>query len=125
MKEVQDRVWAIVKRLREEGKLPDWSDEDFEDEPSALANSQYRLQNDPAGFLGPHHPHHLVGKTFMYNGPYGLHEWTDKVSQVTMHKEMHSEPGKLFSVMGYKVEWYVRASRTNYIYPIKDVIFLD
>ena len=87
MKEVQDRVWAKVKELRKQGKLPDWSDEDFKDEPSALANSQYRLQSDPAGFLGPQHSQHLVGKTFMYNGPYGLHEWTDKVSQVTMCKE--------------------------------------
>lgn len=39
-----DRVWEKVKDLREEGKLPIPTEEDLVDEPSALANSQYRLE---------------------------------------------------------------------------------
>ena len=61
----------------------------------------------------------------MYNSKYGLHEWTDKVSEVSMHKSMRSQPGQLFSVMSYQVEFYVRATKTDHIYPLKDVIFLD
>lgn len=124
-KEMQIKIWAKVKQLKEEGKLPNWTEEDYEDEPSALANSQYRLSRDLGGFLGPQQLHELVGKTFMYNGPYGLHEWTDKVSEVSMNKTMNPQPGQLFSVMSYQVEFYVRATRTNYIYPLKEVIFLD
>jgi hypothetical protein len=37
-----DRVWEGVARLREEGLLPEMTQEDIENEPSALANSQYR-----------------------------------------------------------------------------------
>jgi hypothetical protein len=36
------RVWEKVKELREEGKLPVPTEEDLADEPTALANSQYR-----------------------------------------------------------------------------------
>lgn len=36
------RVWEKVKELREEGKLPIPTEEDLADEPTALANSQYR-----------------------------------------------------------------------------------
>lgn len=39
-----DRVWEKVKELREEGKLPIPTEEDLADEPTALANSQYRLE---------------------------------------------------------------------------------
>jgi hypothetical protein len=39
-----DRVWEKVKELKEEGKLPEPTAEDIEEEPSALANSQYRLE---------------------------------------------------------------------------------
>lgn len=124
-KEIQTRIWAKVIQLREEGKLPEWDEEDFKNEPSALANSQYRLSKDLGGFLGPQELHELVGKTFMYNSKYGLHEWTDKVSEVSMHKSMRSQPGQLFSVMSYQVEFYVRATKTDHIYPLKDVIFLD
>ena len=36
------RVWEKVKELREDGKLPIPTEEDLADEPTALANSQYR-----------------------------------------------------------------------------------
>lgn len=39
-----DRVWEKVNQLREEGKLPIPTEEDLADEPTALANSQYRLE---------------------------------------------------------------------------------
>jgi hypothetical protein len=39
-----DRVWEKVKELREEGKLPIPTEEDLADEPTALANSKYRLE---------------------------------------------------------------------------------
>jgi hypothetical protein len=39
-----DRVWERVRELREEGKLPIPTEEDLVDEPTALANSQYRLE---------------------------------------------------------------------------------
>jgi ABC-type multidrug transport system fused ATPase/permease subunit len=37
-----DRVWEKVNELRKEGKLPEITEEDLADEPTALANSQYR-----------------------------------------------------------------------------------
>jgi len=46
MKVVEKRVWAKVAELRKEGKLPEFTEEDFADEPTALANSQYRLEFD-------------------------------------------------------------------------------
>jgi hypothetical protein len=46
MKEVQDRVWAKVHELRKEGKLPNISDEDLADEPSALAFTPYTDEVD-------------------------------------------------------------------------------
>ena len=39
-----DRIWEKVKELREEGKLPIPTEEDLADEPTALANSKYRLE---------------------------------------------------------------------------------
>jgi hypothetical protein len=41
-----DRVWEKVAELRKEGKLPEFTEEDLADEPTALANSQYRLEFD-------------------------------------------------------------------------------
>lgn len=38
-------VWEGVNRLREEGKLPIITKEDMEDEPTALANSEYREED--------------------------------------------------------------------------------
>jgi hypothetical protein len=38
------KIWDKVAELREEGKLPTPTQEDIEDEPTALANSQYREQ---------------------------------------------------------------------------------
>ena len=42
-KEVK-KVWAKVEELREEGKLPETTEEDDSSEPTALANSEYRLE---------------------------------------------------------------------------------
>jgi hypothetical protein len=39
-----DRVWEKVNQLREEGKLPIPTEEDLAGEPTALANSRYRLE---------------------------------------------------------------------------------
>ena len=39
-----DQIWEKVRELREEGKLPIPTEEDLADEPTALANSQYRLE---------------------------------------------------------------------------------
>jgi hypothetical protein len=42
-----DMVWENVKKLKEEGKLPNY-DEELDDElPGALANSEYRLEDTP------------------------------------------------------------------------------
>lgn len=41
LKETANRVWKKVKELKEEGKLPDPTPEDIEDEPSALAFTPY------------------------------------------------------------------------------------
>lgn len=46
MKEVQDRVWSKVDELRKEGKLPNITDEDLADEPSALAFTPYADEVD-------------------------------------------------------------------------------
>ena len=46
MKAVEKQVWAKVDELRKEGKLPIPTEEDLADEPTALANSQYRLDFD-------------------------------------------------------------------------------
>jgi hypothetical protein len=42
-KEVK-KVWAKVEELREGGKLPETTEEDDSSEPTALANSEYRLE---------------------------------------------------------------------------------
>ena len=45
---IEKEVWERVKQLREEGKLPpEPTQEELDDEPTALANSQYRLEEEP------------------------------------------------------------------------------
>ena len=47
------RIWETVARLKEEGKLPETTEEDTTEEPTALANSKYRNEEyDPN--------HHLI-----------------------------------------------------------------
>ena len=41
-----NRVWDTVKNLKEEGKLLEWTEEEIKDEPTALANSQYRNEEN-------------------------------------------------------------------------------
>ena len=42
LNEEAKKVWKKVDELRKEGKLPEITEEDLADEPTALANSQYR-----------------------------------------------------------------------------------
>jgi len=44
-KKEEKRIWKKVKELRKKGLLPLPSADDIKNEPTALANSQYRLQN--------------------------------------------------------------------------------
>lgn len=44
-KKEERRIWKKVKELRKKGLLPIPTQEDIENEPTALANSQYRLEN--------------------------------------------------------------------------------
>ena len=44
-KKEEKRIWKKVKELRKKGLLPLPTKEDIENEPTALANSQYRLEN--------------------------------------------------------------------------------
>ena len=44
-KKEEKRIWKKVKELRKKGLLPLPTEEDIKDEPTALANSQYRLEN--------------------------------------------------------------------------------
>lgn len=41
-----DRVWETVARLKEEGVFPEATAEELADEPTALANSKYRLEEN-------------------------------------------------------------------------------
>jgi len=53
LQEEVDRVWSKVKELKEEGKLPETTEDDIIEEPTALANSKYRNEEyDPN--------HHLI-----------------------------------------------------------------
>jgi hypothetical protein len=53
LQEEVDRVWSKVKELKEEGKLPETTEDDITEEPTALANSKYRNEEyDPN--------HHLI-----------------------------------------------------------------
>ena len=46
-KKIESKVWGKVKELKKEGKLPpDPTPKELEDEPTALANSQYRNEED-------------------------------------------------------------------------------
>jgi hypothetical protein len=48
---VADSVWKKVKELREEGKLPEISEEDLIDEPSALAFTPYEVEDEIEGSI--------------------------------------------------------------------------
>ena len=45
-KKEEKRIWKKVKELRKKGLLPLPTEEDIKDEPTALANSQYRLNHN-------------------------------------------------------------------------------
>jgi hypothetical protein len=44
LKETEKRVWGKVKELKKEGKLPEWTEEEIADEPSALAFTPYDVE---------------------------------------------------------------------------------
>jgi hypothetical protein len=44
LKETEKRVWGKVKELKKEGKLPEWTEEEIADEPSALAFTSYDVE---------------------------------------------------------------------------------
>ena len=46
---VADKVWKKVNELREEGKLPEITEEDLENEPSALAFTPYEVEDEIEG----------------------------------------------------------------------------
>jgi len=45
-KKEENRIWKKVKELRKKGLLPLPTAEDIQNEPTALANSQYRLNQN-------------------------------------------------------------------------------
>jgi hypothetical protein len=45
-KKEEKRIWKKVKELRKKGLLPLPTEEDLKNEPTALANSQYRLNQN-------------------------------------------------------------------------------
>ena len=48
---VVDKVWKKVNELREEGKLPEITEEDLENEPSALAFTPYEVEDEIEGSI--------------------------------------------------------------------------
>ncbi len=46
---VADKVWEKVNELREEGKLPEITEEDLENEPTALAFTPYEVEDEIEG----------------------------------------------------------------------------
>lgn len=48
---VADKVWKKVNELREEGKLPEITEEDLENEPSALAFTPYEVEDEIEGSI--------------------------------------------------------------------------
>ena len=63
------RVFARMERLREEGKLPTPSQEDIENEPTALAYTYHKEQHSDTYY----HPSTLY-KAFMFGYKMGLLE---------------------------------------------------
>jgi hypothetical protein len=48
---VADKVWEKVNELREEGKLPEITEEDLENEPTALAFTPYEVDDEIEGSI--------------------------------------------------------------------------
>lgn len=48
---VADKVWEKVNELREEGKLPEITEEDLENEPTALAFTPYEVEDEIEGSI--------------------------------------------------------------------------
>jgi len=53
-KRIEEEVWERVRQLKEEGKLPpEPTQEELDNEPTALANSVYRLEESPYIYESP------------------------------------------------------------------------
>ena len=51
LQDVANRVWEKVSELREEGKLPEITEEDLVDEPTALAFTPYEVEDEIEGSI--------------------------------------------------------------------------
>lgn len=51
LQDVANKVWEKVSELREEGKLPEITEEDLENEPSALAFTPYEVEDEIEGSI--------------------------------------------------------------------------
>lgn len=51
LQDVANRVWEKVDELREEGKLPEITEEDLVDEPTALAFTPYEVEDEIEGSI--------------------------------------------------------------------------
>lgn len=88
-----NRVWETVKKLKSEGKLPTYEDGNDE-EPSALANSQYRNED----ILEDTHEteqHHLIEESILEEDILDI--------PVTEEKEVDTEPSYLKDSKGLEI----------------------
>jgi hypothetical protein len=82
----------------------------------------------------------LIGKEFKHRGKYGLSVWTDKVKNVESKLSMHTNfnfieilknPNKevenpvKFEFFGHSIGLYVRSTRGNQLYKLKNCIFVE
>ena len=51
LQDVANRVWEKVNELREEGKLPEITEDDLENEPTALAFTPYEVEDEIEGSI--------------------------------------------------------------------------
>ena len=58
------RVWDIVSKLKKEGKLPKQTKEDIDEDPTALANSQYRNEENLDSYEEIEQ-HHLIEESIL------------------------------------------------------------
>ena len=57
-------MWDIVSKLKKEGKLPKQTKEDIDEDPTALANSQYRNEENLDSYEEIEQ-HHLIEESIL------------------------------------------------------------
>lgn len=79
----------------------------------------------------------LIGREFKHRGEYGLSIWTDKVKNVEPNMGIYTnwqealtpikegEKSKNFKVIGHFIDLYVRSTRGNQLYKLKNCIFVE